>query len=754
MAIGKKAAFPGEDRKVKKSAGAILKKPGGTKRKRTERALFETNAQISSLIRAIPDIVYFKDAERRNRIINRAFEEVFRLTPSQILGKTDEEVLPPDLAAACRKSDDIIFETGETLRFEEETKGPDGTTIDFETIKAPIFDAAGKVNGLVGISRDITERKNAEASLRESEERFRSLYENSTLGLYRTTPEGLILLANPTVVRMLGYERADELMSRNLELEGFEAGYSRAGFKDKLDREGEIHGLETVWKRRDGTIIHIRESARAIRAEDGSILFYEGTVEDVSERKKFEEALRASEEKHRSLFENSLDGIFQSLPQGRILTANPALVRIFGFRNEIEMCQADILDLYDRPEDRDDLIREIREKGVVRNREVRMRRKDGRPFTAMINARAIVEGRENVLYLEGIVSDITERKRLEDARTESEALYRALFENANDAVFLLGLDGLHVKVNRMAAEMTGYAVEELVGLSMKDLVAPNEYPDAQEKLKGIIEGIAFPVYERIFRKKDGSEFPVEINASLILDADRKPRFIQSVVRDISGRKARERALQAALQEKDVLLKEIHHRVKNNLQVVSSLLSLQSRYINDPRDVEAFREGQRRIRSMALVHEKLYRSKSLSRIEFGGYIRQLAGQLISSAEKRPGTVGLKLDVEETMFDIQTAIPLGLIVNELLSNALKYAFPGERKGQISVSLRAGEGNEFILTFNDDGVGLPPGVDLHRSESLGFQLVSMLVEQLDGRVDILRESGTGFRIAFKEAKTGLKA
>jgi two-component sensor histidine kinase len=266
--------------------------------------------------------------------------------------------------------------------------------------------------------------------------------------------------------------------------------------------------------------------------------------------------------------------------------------------------------------------------------------------------------------------------------------------------------------------------------------------------------MTFPVYERIFRKKDGSEFSVEINASLILDADRRPRFIQSVVRDISERKAKERALQAALQEKDVLLKEIHHRVKNNMQVVSSLLSLQSRYINDPRDAEAFREGQRRIRSMALVHEKLYRSRSLSRIEFGGYIRQLAGQLLSSAEKRPGTVGLKLDVEETMFDIQTAIPLGLIVNELLSNALKYAFPGERTGQITISLRAGDRDEFVLTFNDDGVGLPPGVDLHRSESLGFQLVSMLVEQLDGRVDILRESGTGFRISFKEAKSEHKA
>lgn len=749
MTKGKEEGEPKTLERLKQGPAPLPGKPGGPKRKRAEQALLETNARMNALVRAIPDIVYFKDAGRRNRIINQAFEDVFGLSPEQILGKTDEEVLPPGLAAACRESDDIVLSTGETVRFEEESIGLDQKPVYFETIKAPLFDPDGRVSGLVGISRDITERKTAESALRESEERFRSLYENSTVGLYRTTPEGRILLANPTIIRMLGYDSAEELNNRNLEEDGFEAGYSRAMFRERLEREGEIRGLESVWNRKDGTRVHVRESARAIRGEEGTVLFYEGTVEDISERNKFEEALRASEEKYRGLFENNLDGIYQSLPQGRFITVNPALVRMFGFRDELDMRRADIRDLYFNPEDRDDWIREIRKKGETRNLEVRMKRKDGTPFTAMENSRAVTDVRGHILYFEGIFTDITERKRLEEEQAESEALYRALFESANDAVFLLDLDGNHVKVNRKAAEMTGYAIEELIGRPIKALVVPGEYSDAWQKLGGLIEGKVFPVYERLFRKKDGSEFSVEINASLIRDAERKPRFIQSIVRDISERKEKERALQAALQEKEILLKEIHHRVKNNMQVVSSLLNLQSRHISDPRDLEAFRESQRRIRSMALVHEKLYRSRSLSRIEFSDYIRQLAGQLLSSSEKRPGMIGLKLDVEERMLDIERAIPLGLILSELMSNALKHAFPGDRKGEISATFRAVDGGELLLTFRDDGIGLPPRFDLRQAESMGFQLVSLLVEQLDGRVEIERGAGTTFKIYIEEAK-----
>jgi len=190
-----------------------------------------------------------------------------------------------------------------------------------------------------------------------------------------------------------------------------------------------------------------------------------------------------------------------------------------------------------------------------------------------------------------------------------------------------------------------------------------------------------------------------------------------------------------------------------MQVVSSLLNLQSRYIKDPRDAEIFRESQHRIRSMALVHEKLYQSRSLSLVEFGEYIRQLTSHLLYSSIKKPGKIELKLDGGELFFDIQTAIPVGLIVNELFSNALKHAFPGERKGEISIGLRRLSGEELLLTVKDNGVGFPAQIDPRRSESMGLQLMTLLVDQLDGRVEIERQAGTEFKIFFKEIKNRLR-
>jgi two-component sensor histidine kinase len=205
----------------------------------------------------------------------------------------------------------------------------------------------------------------------------------------------------------------------------------------------------------------------------------------------------------------------------------------------------------------------------------------------------------------------------------------------------------------------------------------------------------------------------------------------------------------ALREKEVLLREIHHRVKNNLQVISSLLNLQARALTDPEALEMLKESQNRVRSMAMVHEHLHRSRDLSKISFGEYVRNLCASLFSSYGIDSSRIALRIQVEELFFEIDTAIPCGLIIQELVSNSLKYAFPGKRSGEIRIDLRVDAGHRMVLTVADTGVGLPKSVDVANTNSLGLRLVRILVAQVDGVAECISNNGTIFTISFRQGQ-----
>ena len=217
-------------------------------------------------------------------------------------------------------------------------------------------------------------------------------------------------------------------------------------------------------------------------------------------------------------------------------------------------------------------------------------------------------------------------------------------------------------------------------------------------------------------------------------------MMQVVVQDITERKVAEELIKSSLAEKEVMLKEIHHRVKNNLQIISSLLHLQSSKLEDDRLTRAFGDSQHRIRSMALIHEELYESDDLARIEFVGYLRRLTEHLFESFGIDESRIRLTVDVQNVLLTIERAIPLSLIINELLSNALKHAFPGNRSGEIHIQMRDREDGPFSLMVTDDGVGLPD-IDINSPDSLGLRLVNTLVSQLGAEMRLDRTSGTAF-------------
>jgi PAS domain S-box-containing protein len=333
-------------------------------------------------------------------------------------------------------------------------------------------------------------------------------------------------------------------------------------------------------------------------------------------------------------------------------------------------------------------------------------------------------------------------RAVEDLR-ESENRYRKLFNNARDAIFLWELNendrpGYCIDANKVAVEMTGYSREELLRLKPRDLTHDYERDNCPSLLHDFIKS-KFATFERIYKTKSGGKVPVEINSHIF--SLKKRRVILSITRDITKRKEAEKKIKESLREKELMLKEIHHRVKNNIQIIISILNLQSEKIKNREDLEYFMESENRVRSIALVHEMLYSSESLSNINFNNYITSLVEQIENFTSCREKNIEIKVNAENQLIGIESAIPCALIVNELIINAVKYAFPETKGGAITINFSCRDGT-YALIVTDDGPGFHSDYDFEKSESLGLRMVNELVKQLKGRIDI--ESGKGVRIS----------
>ncbi len=293
---------------------------------------------------------------------------------------------------------------------------------------------------------------------------------------------------------------------------------------------------------------------------------------------------------------------------------------------------------------------------------------------------------------------------------------------------------------------------------LKECPILDEGPFLKEECN-LIEGISRALGEAIQRKQaeevlratnqqlEASEQQLRATNQQLTASEQQLRAAnQQLQAEVTERKNMEEKIRASLKEKEVLLKEIHHRVKNNMQVISSILNLQSKHIEDKRALEIFRNGQSRIKSMALVHEKLYGSEDLAGIDFAEYTRSMTSNLFGLYQVSEA-VRLKIDIKDILLNINTAIPCALIISELVSNSIKYAFPGGIEGEIRIGLYTDKNGKFKLIVKDNGVGFPKEIDFRKTESLGMQLVIMLVEQLDGTVELDRSEGTAFTIQFEK-------
>ncbi len=325
---------------------------------------------------------------------------------------------------------------------------------------------------------------------------------------------------------------------------------------------------------------------------------------------------------------------------------------------------------------------------------------------------------------------------------------RAILESAFDCIIVIDHHGQIVEFNRTAERTFGYNRTQILGREISELIVPSSWQgQLQEDLTDCfavgVQSLIGRQFEITAIDANGSTFPAEM-ALTIIHSEEQPLFT-AFVHDITKRKQAEDRVKASLREKEVLLKEIHHRVKNNLQVISSLLSLQSYYTENTDALKILADSQNRVRSMALIHEKLYQSQSLARIDFAEYIQDLSNYLFRVQTTDTRGITLNIQTDKLFLNIDTAMPCGLILNELVSNALKHAFPDGQKGEIRIEFRANDEGQLTLLVSDNGVGLPPDLDFQNTESLGLELVNTLTDQLEGTIEIHSQDGTEFKITF---------
>lgn len=544
---------------------------------------------------------------------------------------------------------------------------------------------------LSSTGRDVTERKRTEEALQQSEEIYRMLIDNMQDGVF-IIQDGKIQFVNEAFARTAGYT-VEETLGRDFidfiapeDKERVIDNYSKRLAGENVPKEYELNILH-----KDGAriVVNVNVGLITYRGRTASM----GTIKDITERKQAEEALSWQVEINAAMVE--LSGTLLSPATVEDISAlvidhAKALTNSpYGYVGYIDP-KTGYLVCPTMSRDMMDICKVTDKNNIIKE------------FRGLFGW--VITNRKSVL-----TNDPANDPRSTGTPPGHIAIHRFLSAPAMLKRKLVGELSVPSSVGNKIHVMRYYDKGDLVG----QIALANSNRDYTERDLALVERLA-------------DIYAIAINRYWV-----------------------EEQIKESLTEKEVLLKEIHHRVKNNMQIISSLLRLQSRDVTEKKYIDMFTDSQNRITSMSLIHEKLYQSKGLAKIDFDDYIRDLANGLFQSYGAN-GSIGLNIDVRDVSLGIDSAIPCGLVVNELVTNSLKHAFPDGRKGNILISLHPIAGNMIELIVSDNGVSIPEDIDIRKTESLGLHLVTILVEnQLHGEINLNRSKGTEFLVKFKDVK-----
>jgi len=653
------------------------------------------------------------------------------------------------------------------------------------------FDDQGNVLDMLESNVDITEHKRMEDKLKQSVKQYQTLGDTIPYGVWITDAEGYCTYASDSFLELLGVSMEQ---------------VQKFGWMDRLPPEdvqsttdhwlhcvqtGEDFEHEHRFRAKDGSYRNVLAIGRSVWDESGRITEWVGLNLDVTERRKMEEALKEARDSLEERVKErtaELEKAFSSLKKSEKSLAEAQKIahlgnwewnikadkinwseetyRIFG-RNLQEFDATYVAFLsYIHPDDRLSVNNAVIEalSGKHYNIEFRIILANGE--NRVVHAQGETSfGEDNTpVILFGTVQDITERKKTEEKLQEAVREKSLILDNINASVAFHDIDNCFVWANKFYLESIGKHTSELKGRKCHDCWGLDQLCLNCPVIEAMRtdqpqEGEMTPENQPHWPPNQGSWL---VRAAPVKNANGKIIGAIEVAHDITERKKAEEALEKI---DKIRIKEIHHRIKNNLQVISSMLDLQSEMFEDEKVKEAFREGQDRVISMALIHEELYKGKGIDTdtLDFSAYLQKLAKSLFQTYNFSNKNIHLSMDMEEnTFFDMDTAVPLGIIVNELISNSLKHAFTEKEDGEILIKLHREENGEsinsreesenedcestgYVLKISDDGIGIPEDIEIEDLDSLGMQLVTTLVDQLDGELELKRNNGTEFTLRF---------
>ncbi len=720
-------------------------------RKVAEYQLQQAQNYLRLLIESSYDLIIATDIEGNLTEFNAAAQKAYGYSASEVIGK-NINMLYWDSG-----DKDLIEKTLlETNSFNGEVKcrHKNGSQFIIYLSATQLRNGKGELIGGMGISRDITQLKKDEAFLRENEEKFRVIYDQAFVGIARIDIKtGFFIDVNERLCSMLGYSPEEMFKLTITDLTHPDDNYDPKEVSKSDSIENYI--TQKRYLHKDGKEIYLNISYSLLKDEKGKPLYFIVIYDDLTEIKKHEQELVNKTSKLQAIFESGTQ-IFWTVDKEFVFTSfNKEFIKtiekIYGVTPELNGRLEDISEEYKRLNVHDFWYEKYKQVFEGKSLDFVSERilKNGTHEYRQIYMRPIYNENNQIVEVSCIGYDVTELRFYEQQTLNQAEKLKAIFESGSQLIWSVNKNIAFTSFNQNYSdalfELYGYRPEINKDLSKpRALYAEKDYHDFwEEKYKKVFAGKSIEfVTER--QNKNGEKVYRQIYLHPIYNKNNEVIEVSGMAYDITQSRIIEEQVRQSLKEKEVLLKEVHHRVKNNLQVISSILNLQTSYLKDEKIINILRECQNRIKSMAFIHESLYQTKDFTEINFSEYLISLSKNLLYSYITNQNRIKLRFDVETIFLNLDLSIPCGLIVNELISNSLKYAFPNNKEGYIFVELKKID-NQVTLSVSDNGIGIPNEIDINNTESLGLQLVISLAEQLNAEVEHTRTNGFKLKITF---------